>query len=254
MIFLRKKIGLYSIRVILDDAAFLEARKQAKYSAITAVSYNKINLPEYRVVEKPTCLIDLSVPEIDIFQNFNDTTRNEVRRTERLPDLVFLSALVPTESSYETYSKFEYAQGRAPGSWDEIKHTLFFGAFKNDDLISGVFVIPSSTFLRVRSIFSERLLAPDKETRQIISYSSRRVMWEICKWGKINGFKSLDLASVNSSTPKSASIAKFKLSFGGKVIPEYTYIYQSFLYRSISCIVSFLVKVRVSTHRFLSIK
>jgi len=52
----------------------------------------------------------------------------------------------------------------------------------------------------------------------------------ICKDLKNRGFVSLDMASVNMENPKTISIAKFKMSFGGDIISEYTYMYQSYLY------------------------
>jgi hypothetical protein len=69
---------------------------------------------------------------------------------------------------------------------------------------------------------------------KIISNGGRRLLWEVCLDLKKRGFLFLDLASVNMENPKTANIAKFKMSFGGDIMKEYAYMYQSDFYKLFS--------------------
>lgn len=232
MILERKKLFFNTILMILEDAALPEAVKSGKYSYISAMSYKKMDLPGFDVITKTTALIGLDDVEDDIFKKFSDTTRNEIRKTYRNEDLKFIADDKNFEESFILYRSFEYAQGRVPVSTEDLRKTKFFGAYYKGALISGLYIIESSPYLRIRSIFSKRLGASDdKELYKIIGNSTRRLVWEVCLWGKKNNFTSLDLASVNFENPKTANITKFKMSFGGKVISEHTYIYKSDLFK-----------------------
>jgi hypothetical protein len=235
MMLSQKKVWFKKAFIVLDDARIPVALKEG-YSSIVAVSYAKFNLPGWSVREKTTALINLTDSEDALFKKFSDTTRNEINKTLKntkcVPTLDVAGHTVGRdtdvfEKSFKLYSDFEYAQGRVPAQKNEMKKYHFFGILYEGDLISGMYVIASLDRLRIRSIFSKRLVTEDKEMYKIISNATRRVMWDICRWGKLNGFQSLDLASVNFTNPATASITKFKMSFGGDVIPEYTYTYKS---------------------------
>lgn len=172
-------------------------------------------------------LIDLCKSLPEILQGFNDTTRNEIRRTEKINKLFFRNGSLPNTESYKLYSDFEFSQRRVPVNFQAISSTLLFSAYYNNEIISGVYLISAGKYLRIRSIFSKRTNAGDKEVYKIIGYATRRIIWEICKWGKNNGYVSLDMASVNINNPKTLSIAKFKMSFGKELVPEYTYIHKT---------------------------
>ncbi len=240
MITIKKKFGFTSATIVFDDEKIKELAVTKPYSSITAVSYHELNLPGFRVKSKPTSLIDLTIPETEIFRRFSDTTRNEIHRAERNPDLVFRAPDPDFTPSYQVYTAFEHSQGRAAFAKTDMKIYQVFGAYYKGEFISGLYVTASAPYLRVRSIFSKRLNVEDKEMQKIISNATRGVIWEICKWGKVNNYVSLDLASVNDTNPKSAAIAKFKLSFGGPIMPEYTYIYESTAFRLAARIIPLL--------------
>ncbi len=227
MIVEKKYLFFKTANIILDDEKILPLLKSNKYSSIVVLSYNKLTLPEFLEYSKPTLLIDLRRSDDEIFSSFNDTTRNEIRKTLRDDQLRFIYKDSPDAEAYRVYSDFEYSQGRLPVRMNLVIDTLFFGIVFNNEIISGIFVNKSYPYLRIRSIFSKRLKTEDREIYRIIAYSTRRVVWEACLWGKKNGYISLDMASVNINNPKTESIAKFKMSFGKNLIPEYTYIYKS---------------------------
>lgn len=230
MIIEKKKLFFKTISVMLEDEILPEIIKSKEYSSIVVLSYNKLNLQGFFGYSKPTLLIDLTKSENDILSGFNDTTRNEIRKTDKIENLMFEMKDRPDEDSYELYKRFEYSQERVPVNIDILKKNIFFAAYLDQKLISGIYVTPVHPYLVIRSIFSARLATEDKDMYKIIAYSTRRLVWEACVWGKRNGYVSLDMASVNIHNPKTLSIAKFKMSFGKDLTPEYTYIYKTLLF------------------------
>lgn len=250
MIKIRKKLFFKTASVILEDNKILELINEQRYSSIVALSYNKLDIPNTQLYSKPTLLIDLKKSENEIFYTFNDTTRNEIRKTEKNVELNFDNCCNIDKKSYELYKIFEYSQKRVPVSFSDLKEVIFFGANFKNELISGIYVIKSYPYLRIRSIFSKRLEADDKELYKMIGYSTRRIVWNICLWGKQNGFVSLDMASVNINNPKTESIARFKMSFGKDLVPEYTYIYKTELFKLFEKVVFIKIFFKKTIRKF----
>jgi lipid II:glycine glycyltransferase (peptidoglycan interpeptide bridge formation enzyme) len=236
-----KKIFFKKLQVFLEDKLDVSDWIK-KYYYISIVSQKQLDYKEWRGnwIEriKDTAVIDLNKSEEDIFKKFSDTTRNEIRRTYHNSDLVF-SLNKNTEVIYDLYKDFEISQGRKPVSKNEINLFKSGLAYYKNEAIYGFFIIESFPYARIRSIFSKRLSVPDKDFLKIISNSGRRLLWDICLDLKKRHFISLDMASVNTSNPKTINIAKFKMSFGGDIIKEYTYIYKSKLFNMIGYILSF---------------
>lgn len=226
MILETKKFWFKKVQIFLEDMLLERGDLENKYDSVVIVSHKKLDLPGWILKEKDTALIDLTLPEEEIFKKFNDTTRNEIRKTYNNPDLNFILQQ-NFEKSYDLYRRFEKSQGRKPVKKGEMKSFKSGLAFYKNDPIYGFYIIESFPYARIRSIFSKRLSVDDKEVMKIISNSGRRLLWEICQNLRKRGFVFLDMASVNQSNPKSANIAKFKLSFGGDIVREYTYMYKS---------------------------
>ena len=211
---------------MLEDAIVTPSLER-RYSSVVAISYELIDLPGWTVRVKTTALIDLTDSPDAIFSKFNDTTRNEIRRTLKNDDFQSVHGDEWFERSYRLYSEFEHSQSRLPVSKDELHSLEFFGVAYKGELVSGMYVMASGNFLRIRSIVSKRLATGSKEMYKVVSNASRRVIWDICKWGTAGGYESLDLGSVNFENPVTANITNFKMSFKGPVIDEYTYLWKS---------------------------
>lgn len=225
-----KKLFFRKLDLALEDdflIGLVDSGEYKKYGSIVALSYKKLDLQEFNLRTKTTALISLNGEEKDIFGKFGDSTRNAINRTYRDENLKFTYEDKEFKKAYELYSKFEYAQKRTPFPINVFKGLKLFSAYYKGEIVSGIFVYESKPYLRIRSIFSKRLTTEDKKIYRIIANASRRIMLEVCLWGKKNGYSSLDLASVNFKNPKTASITEFKMSFGGDVVTEYTYIYKS---------------------------
>jgi len=227
MIVEEKKLLFSTANIILEDDKFLSMLKSGRYSKIVAMSYDKLSVDNCKLRTKTTSLVKLDRDEDEIFSKFSDTTRNEIRRTFRNDELKFVFSDNITDDSYQLYKRFEYLQGRVPVSKKSLQQCVLFSAYYRGEIISAIYVMKIKPYLRIRSIFSKRLEIEDKDLYKVISNATRRVVWEVCLWGIKNNFSSLDMASVNMSNPKTISISKFKISFGGDIINEYTYIYKT---------------------------
>lgn len=235
MIFLKKKFIFNTVRIIMEDDKIDKYLDKKKYQKIVIISYNKLDLDkDFHVHHKLTPNIYLDKELDDILANFNDTSRNETRRTFKNPDLRFIADDKNFNEVYEVYKNFEYAQKRAPFSKRAMKDYTVFSAYYKGELISIILCFNSFPYLRARSICSKRLEIKDKEKYKIISNATRRLVYEICKYGKERGYKLFDLGSMpaNLNDPKKAGIAEFKGSFGGKLEDEYTHTYKSKIYRT----------------------
>lgn len=231
MILETRKLFFKSVFIVFDDDALKNAVKSGEFSSITAISRNVLSLPNFNIKTKTTAVIDLTKSEEEIFAKFNETNRNEIRKTDKLASFRVVAENGDFVGAYSLYKDFERAQGRVPFTKNYFKDCSVFLAYYNGEAISGIFVDKGEKDLRVRCIFSKRLKTEDKELYRIIGHATRRLMWEICLWGKRHIFNSLDLAAVNFNRPEIAGITKFKMSFGGEVVNEYTYTYKSFLFR-----------------------
>lgn len=230
--------------VTLDDPKIQELHASGRYALITALSYAKLDLPGFRRFEKDTSLISLAESEDDIFARMKDTTRNEIRRTASSDALSFEGPVALAHDVYLLYADFERAQGRTPIREREAGTYQYFVARHEGAPVSAISVRAARPYLRTRSIFSKRLAVDDKEYKKVIGNASRRLVWDICRWGKREGYASLDMASVNLSDAGKRGITNFKLSFGGAVAKEYTYIYKSRIFALLESFVILRMRLR----------
>jgi len=234
MIFLEKNFIFNAARIVLEDDKINQYLDKKKYQKIVIITYKKMNLGEdFTVGHKLTPNIYLNQGLDNIFSKFNETTRNEVRRTFKNPDLKFMANDKNFNEIYELYKNFEYSQGRTPFNGRTMKNFLAFSAYHKKELVSVILCFDTFPYLRARSICSKRLETEDKEKYKIISNATRGLIYEICRYGIKHDYKLFDLGSMPADlkNKKKAGIAAFKSSFGGKLEDEYTYTYKSKLYR-----------------------
>ena len=171
-----------------------------------------------------------------IFAKFNDTTRNEIRKTYRMPDLAIVIEDKNIITLFALHKKFERKQNRTPLSLFSFRASTFFSAYDKGKLITCVACYHDKRYTRVRAIFSVRLFEKDKEKYRIIAYATRRLIWEACQYGKSKSNALFDLGALNFTDPRKKSITDFKSGFGGEIVDEYTYTYESPLFHFLKCL------------------
>jgi len=232
MIIKINKFGFKVIRYILEPFENFSLTK--KYSLVQVLNYKKTNYPGFTRRSKKTPIINLGRSQEDIFINFNSTARNEIRRSEKINKLEFKILDNNIKEAYNIYAGHERAQGRKPERKAEFKGGKIFSAYYKKKMIAVIICFHGSDYLRAKSISSRRMENINREMLKIISFATRRLVWEICKYGKSNNYKGFDLGSINLTDSGKKGIAAFKQSFGAEIIDEYNYVYKNRIYRFIS--------------------
>ncbi len=225
MIFKKNVFGFKTVRYVLEPWPDLDKLKK-DHSAIYILSYQKKDLPNWHIKVKDTPIIKLNQPFDDIFAGFNHTTRNEIRRTfdNRIPDLKIVSDDKNIKENYELSKNFEYSQNRVPEPMTSYQGCKFFAAYYKNEIISSIICFDCPPVLRAKAICSKRLKTHDKELYKIISYASRRLIYEAIKYAQKNNYDIFDLGSVNFDKK---NLAQFKMNFTQSLIKEYAYTYMS---------------------------
>ncbi|MBI3290918.1 hypothetical protein HYZ76_01390 [Candidatus Falkowbacteria bacterium] len=229
MIFKKKVLWFKTIRYVLEPWPDI-AQIKKKFGAIYIVSYDKRNFPGFSVKVKDTPVIFLNKPLADLFSDFNSTSRNEIRKTfdNKITGLKFIIPDPDLEKNYQLSKEFEYQQGRVPERLEAYQGCKSFAAYYQGEMISSIICYDNGKVLRAKAICSKRLLTEDRDFYKIISYSTRRLVYEICGYGLENGYELFDLGSVNFTKE---NLAQFKMNFTKDLIKEYTYTYKSLWFR-----------------------
>ncbi len=204
--------------VVPEDT--LPLKNKFDYSFI--VAYEHFTDPDYHCIDKNACVIDLSMGAEAAFANFNSTSRNEVRRSEKISELTFTTGYETFgfDTFFEFHKNCEHDRDWFPVPPDELKNSLLFSASFNGMLIAGMSCYTHENFIRVGRIFSnKRSKKSEVLTNLVYGCASKRIVYEICKYGAANGFSQLDLGGVDLNDPAKSGISQFKLSLGSKVIP-----------------------------------
>lgn len=209
-------------RVITDNVTpeYTKELKNEDYSFV--VAYGEFTDNEYQITPKYSCIINLDKTIDDVLSGFNPTSRNEVRRSEKIVELKFHSTI--NDFDFDEYYKFhescEHDRGWFPVPPEELKQSLVFSATYNGFLIAGMSCYTHENKIRVGRIYSnKRSKQSDILTNLVYGVASKRIVFEICKYGILNNFKTLDLGGVDLNSNEKSGITKFKLSLGGEVVP-----------------------------------
>lgn len=227
----RKYLFFTYARVILDDELLDRLVHERAYSYIVGISHKELsfNVP-VSIRKKQTINILINKPWEEIFRGFNETARNEIRRTEKMEDLRFTRNDGNWKDVYAMYLRHRKERGLPVHALVFLQQCMLFNAYWKGALISTITCYDAHPYLRIQNIFS-RTEEGNKDLRRVAGYAARRLIYEICKYGNMHGYQLLDMASANFTNPTKAGITQFKNSFGGEVANEYTYTYKSPLIR-----------------------
>lgn len=220
-----------TLRVVLDNERLREALAARRHTYITGLSYDgSLGGTEIRINAKKTPVIDCAgKSDEDFLRGANDTTRNEIRRTFKTPELSFAVPDQNRMAIWQMYAEFERAGGRSPRGFSYFNESLFAGAYYNGALVAAIICYDGKPYLRAHAIVSLRKI--ETELKKYISFATRRLVFELAKFGREGRYAWLDLGGVNLQDEAKAGIDAFKLSFGARLVDEYTYMYAGRLFR-----------------------
>jgi hypothetical protein len=197
---------------------------KSNYHSVRIFSYEQLDLPkEYllRRVKKTTRIVLKGKTKEEIFPIFKKNYRNEINKTYK-NDFYRVEIVEGfSDKGYLLYSDFENHSKRRPIKRREGKGVWALGYIGNE-LVSGIFLINALPVLKVVSIFSSRKMK-ETEYQKKVGYVSKRLMLEVCYFGKERLIDFVDLAYINQTDPLKAGITAYKLGFGGDVVDEYIY-------------------------------
>lgn len=227
MVIEKNFIFFKAARIIFDDDILQRALAEKRYTYISGISYDgTLRAEGLRIKAKKTPVIQLyGMNKETILTRFNETTRNEINRTFQMPELRFVVPDANRNEIHKLYKNFEIAGGRPPRRIDFFKESFLVGAYRNTMLIAAIIAYDTRPYLRVNAIVSVR--GVNRELSKLVSFSTRRLVYELCRYGADNGYELLDLGGVNLTDETKAGITAFKMSFGGKLVDEFTYTYKS---------------------------
>lgn len=232
MVIERKKLGLKFIEVILDNSRALEiAAQKNNYDYINIISYDQLPISDdFYLLKKQSARISLIGGLDSVMDTFDSTTKKHIKRTFKINNLSFKIPDDDFAKTYSAYREFERANRRKPFSRSVLKNLWIFNAYNKQDIISSILCYQTDFSLKAHTIFSKRLVTADKEKYKLIAYTTRRLIYEICRFASNHNYSFVDLGSLNFTNPEKSGITNFKLTFNPIVADEYHYIYRSKLF------------------------
>ncbi|HBD95955.1 MAG: hypothetical protein UX41_C0011G0006 [Candidatus Collierbacteria bacterium GW2011_GWE1_46_18] len=190
------------------------------------ISYKNMATDQVKLVSK-TPIIRLNKPINNIYANFNKTTRNEINRSQSVKELLFEIDSKSYDDFYNLYLDFEKRKNRLsqiPKLNDLRNNSRLFIARYKGKCISAILCYDDQRMFRANIICSVRLQDDDKDLNKIISYSSRRLIYEICDFGIKNNYKFFDLGEICEDIYSDVyNITKFKLNFSNELVESIHY-------------------------------
>lgn len=197
-----------------------------KYNYIQLIAYEQMDLEAFQCVKKNSSVINLTKDIDEIFGDFQSTVKNTINKTKRDDNLTFISDDPNWQVAYDLHKEFDLARGWMPAPLGEIQNSIIYSAYFKEHLISGITCFGHDKVIRVGKLYSKRLTNDiDQLSNQLISWVTRRLIFEICKYGQDHGYELLDLGGVDFDDPVKVGISRFKQSFGGDIVDAYNYRY-----------------------------
>jgi len=211
-----------------DPESLITLRHTHHY--VFAYSYADVGtIPGFGIARKQTSLIDLTPSTDEILKTFRPNTRNEIRKTLRNDTVQIVADDVNRDASVAFYCDAKRQVHVRPDVRGDFATCRFFNAYENNRLIASVSCYDSGEFLRLKHIVSLRKLE-GIDARQI-GYATRRLVWEICLFGKSHGYAHIDLGGIDLEDAEKRGVATFKQSFQGTLAEVMVYRSSSRLFR-----------------------
>lgn len=238
MIILRNFLFLKIFNITLDDESakdFLTNQKKFDYLGI--ITRNILPNVEHcdGFKHKRTVRINFSKDK-SILQSFKKEAQSDIKRSKNIEKHKIVCSDDNFKEAFKLYKNFEKSQGRRPSRRAVFKHMRLFSAYKDDELVSAMFCTEHKPVARLHSMFSKRMAVESKKEYRQISWLTKRLVYETCRYYREQDFNSFDLGSVNFQDPKIAGINKFKLMFSSDVGDEFFYIFVSNRYKLASMV------------------
>lgn len=210
------------------DARLLGDLKK-KYRYIALYSYTPIREEGFACRVQQTPIINLSPATDEIFQQFHKNTRQGIEYSRKAKGLTFVLPARDHDASYEFYRNIKKKDCVKPDLKKEFTGCFFANAYLNGRLIVSLSFYDTGRFFRAKHFVSLRKEMDDHGA--IAGHATRRLIWELCVYGKSHGYRFIDLGGVNFREREKKGVADFKMSFGGEIKDMYICRYETAPFR-----------------------
>ena len=186
--------------------------------------------------EFATVEIDLTQSVDQIFMNFSNTIKNEIRRAQQEHIMIKINNDLELFQSF--FNEFAINKGINPITFEKLKshenkYLLTF-ALSEQAIISAHYYLVDKQSSRVRLLYSASARFSDSNNRNFIGRANKLLHFEDMKYFKEIGMEIMDFGGITipAKTKEQIGINSFKESFGG--IRKFYSEYNSLLYNIFS--------------------
>jgi hypothetical protein len=178
-----------------------------------------------------TPCIELHSPLDSIWKAMDSDCRYKIRRAEKLADRIRVTrnGAQAKQGFLALFNSFAQAKefGVSAISREKIErfgpNADIFLAYLDNRPLCGHVILRDATIGRARLLYSGNRRLEAAELGRLCGDVNRLLHWHEILDYRQDGFNVYDLGGIDEQA--SPGIARFKRSFGGKIIPEHTYLY-----------------------------
>ena len=231
----RKVGGLLRYKAVFfpTDLALTELTKRSKPTQVARLFWTATELRNANRVlrheRSATVCVDLSATLETISKGIAKNTRYEVRQAEKLGERVRIERndAERTGKFLALYNDFlrskpevlainDSALGRYEG------HADIFMVYLDEKPVCGHVLLRDTEIGRARLLYSASRRFDDRETARLSGTLNRFLHWYEIGAYREEGFNTYDLGGIKED--KTNGITQFKMSFGGEIVREHTYL------------------------------
>ena len=192
---------------------------KSKFDYSFIISYGDFKDLNYQILKKKAAIIDLEDGLESTFSKFNATTRNEIRRFDKIDELKLNFRINEFENFYNFYKKCENSRNWYPIPKYELINSVIIYVTYNDEPISGITAYEDNEYIRLGRIFSSVRISSIDKKNLIYGVSSKRLIYEFCKYSINNGYNRLDIGGIALNSEDKYGITNFKMNFNPQIVP-----------------------------------
>lgn len=231
----RRLFGIvpYWVLFFPTETAIAQATEQLPANRIVRLFYTSVKKDTgrniFRIEETLASLIDLSAPLGALWKNLSLKTAEHVRRAENLgARLTVRDDRASPEAFLELFNDFARAKrvGVTPMSRKTLRRYLDFSdlsvVYLDGTPICGHIMLVDHELKRARLLFTANRRLENPEMARISGEANKLLHWWEIRHYKELGFQTYDFGGIREDPRE--GITRFKTSFGGSTVKEYTYL------------------------------
>jgi hypothetical protein len=236
MVVIDRKIGgMLPYRAVFfpSDKMLADSTERPRLTQLARLFWTATELENPRHVARhersATVCIALDKPLDELFKGVAKNTRYEIRQAEKLGNRIKVvrngaglnREIVALYNSLAS-TKTELAKIDESALTRYQGHSDTFVAYLDERPVCGHVLLRDTEIGRARLLFSASRRFDDRETARLSGFLNRFLHWHEISAYRDEGFTTYDLGGIRQDSRD--GITQFKMSFGGEVVAEHTYL------------------------------